>query len=70
MRVTTAIILAVGIIPLGWGVLSWIYAVVAKPPSWDIGIPLSALGIEIGAGIVGLGILKFVLLDWLCGTKF
>ena len=65
MRVSTAIIIGIGIIPLGWGAFSWLYLVIMKPPSWDIGIPWTALGIAVGAGIVGVGILKLVLLDWL-----
>ena len=70
MRVSTAVIIGIGIIPIGLGIYTWMYAVIMKPPSWDIGIPWAVLSIEIGAGIVGVGILKFVLLDWLWGAKF
>ncbi len=70
MCASTAIIIGIGIIPLGWGAFSWMYLVIMKPPSWDIGIPWTALGIAVGAGIVGVGILKLVLLDWLWGAKF
>lgn len=45
MRVSTAIIIGIGIIPLGWGAFSWMYLVIMKPPSWDIGIPWTALGL-------------------------
>lgn len=70
MRVSTIVILVVGIIPLAWGAFSWIWLPIMRPPSWDIGIPWAVLEFEIGIGIVGLGLLKYVLLDWLLGVKF
>jgi hypothetical protein len=70
MRVSTGVILGIGMSILAWGAFQWIWLPIMQPPSWDIGVPWAVLEFEVGVGIVGIGILKFVLLDRLWGSKF
>jgi hypothetical protein len=66
----TGVILVIGMSILAWGAFQWIWLPIMQPPSWDIGVPWAVLEFEVGVGIVGIGILKFVLLDRLWGSKF
>ena len=44
--------------------------VVYSPPSWDISIPWAVLIGEVGLCITAVGLLKWLLLDWLLGIRF
>ena len=70
MRVSTIIILAIGIFLIAWAVIGLAYSFIAQPPSWDIGIPWGFMILEAGMCFTGAGLLKWILLDRWLGLPF
>jgi hypothetical protein len=70
MRLSTLIILFLGAVPLLWSIPIAIYDQIAHPPSWDIEFTYAVMGIAIGLFFVGVGLLKWYLLDFLLDFPF
>jgi hypothetical protein len=66
MRLSTKIIIIIGLVPIFFEL-----ALLLLPdPSRDVGIPWAIMVIEAGLAIVGVGLMKWLILDWLLGFEF
>jgi hypothetical protein len=64
MRISTATILILGAIPIVWVIAVTLWQLVSYPYQiQDVGIPWAVLIVEVAAGIIALGLLKWWLID-------
>jgi len=70
MRTSTLVILFIGALPLVWGIAGILWSQLMHPPSWDIEFTYAAVNTCIGLFFVGVGLLKWYLLDILLRFPF
>jgi hypothetical protein len=70
MRESTIAIIAIGLIPIAFEVIVMTWEWLTSAPSRDIGFPWAVMIIGAGLCVVGVGLLKWPLLDWLLGVRF
>ncbi len=70
MRESTIAIIAIGLIPIVLEIMLLLWGWFASTPSYDVGFPWAIMVVGAGLCIVAVGILKWVLLDWLLGVRF
>jgi Na+/H+ antiporter NhaD/arsenite permease-like protein len=70
MRESTVIIIAIGLIPIAVEVILLLWGWLSSAPSYDGGVPWAVMIMGIGLCIVVVGLLKWLLLDWLLGVNF
>ncbi len=68
MQKSTRVIIILGVIPVALELL--LLPPTLLSPSWDIEFPWFVIIVGFGLAIVAVGLIKWLLLDWLLGLKF